>query len=1038
MPASQKKQATISSFFTKPPSKKPAVSPATTAPTTPPRDADFDLPQAKRRKVSDESTAQTAPPTPNEEDDEPIPAVKSPTAKGQHFKALPTRSPAANRTSKYIFNPSSSIQGNDEPNEEDNDDSQQREALHRRFVKKLGKPDSIAEIKRRNRLLDADGDGGGDDDDIDGGDSDDEPRPTKGKSGGKKGAKKLTPMEKQIIDIKSKHMDTLLVVEVGYKFRFFGEDARVAAKELNIMCIPGKYRYDEDSSEAHLDRFASASFPTHRLHVHVKRLVTAGYKVGVVRQLETAALKAVGDNRNAPFVRKLTNLYTKGTYIDDSEGLVADAGAPLPQSPSTGLLLCMTEVNVKGAGNDEKVHVGLVGVQTSTAEIIYDDFEDGFMRSDIETRFLHLAPCELLIVGQVSKATDKLVVHLAGSKSNALQNKVRVERVPRPKTAAAESHNHVSNFYADKLKAAAGDERARKILDKILALPEHVTVCLSAMIKHLESYGLERVFDLTKYFQPFSARSHMLINGNTLNSLEIYQNSTDHAVKGSLFWSLDRTITRFGSRLLRKWVGRPLLDTSAIEARLVAVEELLETAKADQVDKLRRVLAKLRTDLEKSLIRIYYGKCTRPELLTVLQALQYLGNEYAYIKDETTTGFDSALIASALSSLPSILSEAVAYLDKINLSAAKSNDKYAFFREQHETDLISEHKHGIASVEHDLDSFRSVAAEKLSRKTRVDYVTVQQNEYLIEVDNSSAAIRRVPASWVKISGTKKVSRFHPPEVSKLLRERDQHKESLAAACDAAYMELLADISTKYQLFRDCIQSLATLDCLLSLASVASRPGYSRPIFSSDPQSTHIDIKGARHPMVEQLLLDSYLGSFVPCERAHLGILDAVFTRMGAFDNMMAGESTFMVELSETADIVKLATQRSLVVLDELGRGTSTHDGMAIAASVLDYLIRHTRCLTLFITHYQALARLTDTFPGGELKNVHMRFTEEEDTGVSEERITFLYEVAAGVAHRSYGLNVARLANVPRAVVQLAKTKSAEMETQMRAVKHFNA
>ncbi|RMZ82962.1 hypothetical protein DV737_g1773, partial [Chaetothyriales sp. CBS 132003] len=897
---------------------------------------------------------------------------------------------------------------------------------------------------------------------------------------------------KQIIDIKSKHMDTLLVIEVGYKFRFFGEDARVAAKELNIMCIPGKYRYDEDASEAHLDRFASASFPTHRLHVHVKRLVAAGYKVGVVRQLETAALKAVGDNRNAPFVRKLTNLYTKGTYIDDGEGLVADAATPPAQSPSTGILLCMTEVNVNGVGNDEKVHVGLVGVQTSTAEIIYDDFEDGFMRSDIETRFLHLAPCELLIVGQLSKATDKLVTHLAGSKSNALQNKVRVERVPRPKTAAAESHNQVSNFYADRLKAASGDERARKILDKILALPEQVTVCLAAIIRHLESYGLERVFDLTKYFQPFSARSHMLINGNTLNSLEIYQNSTDHAVKGSLFWSLDRTITRFGSRLLRKWVGRPLLYTSAIEARLVAVEELLETEKGDQVDKLRRVLAKLRTDLEKSLIRIYYGKCTRPELLTVLQALQYLGSEYAHIKDETTTGFNSALIASALSSLPSILSEAVAYLDKINLSAAKSNDKYGFFREEHETDLISGHKHGIAAVEHDLDSFRSVAAEKLGRKAGVDYVSIQQNEYLIEVDNSSAAIKRVPASWVKICGTKKVSRFHPPEVSKLLRERDQHKESLAAACDTAYMELLADISTKYQLFRDCIQSLATLDCLLSLASVASQSGYSRPTFSSDPQSTHIDIKGARHPMVEQLLLDSYvpndislsnaavvdshatkpsppprallitgpnmggkssyvrsvaliaimaqLGSFVPCESAHLGIFDAVFTRMGAFDNMMAGESTFMVELSETADIVKLATPRSLVVLDELGRGTSTHDGMAIAASVLDYLVRHTRCLTLFITHYQALARQADTFGRGELQNVHMRFTEEQETAAgaggsaSEEKITFLYEVAAGVAHRSYGLNVARLANVPRGVVQLAKTKSAEMETQMRAVK----
>ncbi|KAI9875704.1 MAG: Mismatch repair protein msh3, partial [Watsoniomyces obsoletus] len=145
------------------------------------------------------------------------------------------------------------------------------------------------------------------------------------------------------------------------------------------------------------------------------------------------------------------------------------------------------------------------------------------------------------------------------------------------------------------------------------------------MINHMAEYGLEYVFNLTKYFQPFSARSHMLLNGNTLTSLEIYQNQTDHTTRGSLFWTLDRTRTKFGARLLRKWVGRPLLNRSDIEARLAAVEELLlETDRAIHVEKLRSVMSRLRTDLEKSLIRIYYGKCTRPELLNVLQALQYL------------------------------------------------------------------------------------------------------------------------------------------------------------------------------------------------------------------------------------------------------------------------------------------------------------------------------------------------------------------------------------------------------------------------------
>lgn len=166
---------------------------------------------------------------------------------------------------------------------------------------------------------------------------------------------------------------------------------------------------------------------------------------------------------------------------------------------------------------------------------------------------------------------------------------------------------------------------------------------------------------------------------------------------------------------------------------------------------------------------------------------------------------------------------------------------------------------------------------------------------------------------------------------------------------------------------------------------------------------------------------------VPARSAKLGMLDAVFTRMGAFDNMLAGESTFMVELSETADILKQATPRSLVILDELGRGTSTHDGVAIAQAVLDYMIRSIRSLTLFITHYQHLSSMVHSFPDHELRNVHMRFTE---SGPTEEEITFLYEVREGVAHRSYGLNVARLANLPAPLIELAKQKSAELEQKI--------
>lgn len=976
------------------------------------------------------------------------------------------------RTSKYVFSSSPASASAEDPREEDDEQTRKMKArLHERFVKRLGKPDSMTNIRRRNHALDDEDQAGeheeGDEDAED--ETEAQPKPiVRGRKGAmvNKGKTKLTPMEKQVIDIKRNHQDTLLIVEVGYKFRFFGEDARIAAKELSIVCIPGKYRFDEHPSEAHLDRFASASVPVHRLHVHVKRLVSAGHKVGVVRQLETAALKAAGNNRNTTFERGLTNLYTKGTYIDDQEGLEAPTAAPDGGVPATGHLLCLTETFPKGWGTDERVQIGLVAVQPATGDIIYDDFDDGWMRSELETRLLHIAPCEFLVVGEVTRATEKLIQHLSGSKTNVFGDKARVERVNKPKTMAAESHSHITKFYADKMKLqnsssslVESSQEKGTLLDKVHRLSESTTICLSAMIQHLKEYKLEHVFDLTKNFQSFNARSHMLINGNTLNSLEIYRNQTDNTGHGSLFWTLDRTQTRSGQRLLRKWIGRPLLDRTRLDERVAAVEELKNGQQSSGVDRLKRLLGKIRGDLERSLIRIYYSKCTRPELLSVLQTLQMIAQEFGHVCSVADSGFDSPLLGDAVASLPKIADDVIRYLEQINSQAAKDDDKYNFLRGEHETEDIADHKVGIVAVEHDLDNFRTIAAEKLKRK-RVDYVTVAGIDFLIELDNSS--LKHVPASWAKISGTKKVSRYHAPEVVRLIRERDQHKEALANACDAAFKALLSEIGSKYQHFRDCVQALAQLDCLLSLADVASQPGYCKPEFLIEPG---IFIEAGRHPMVEQLLLDAFvpndvrldnstcgllitgpnmggkssyvrsvaliaimaqIGSYVPASSMRLGLLDAVFTRMGAFDNMMKGESTFMVELSETSDILKQATPRSLVILDELGRGTSTHDGVAIAQAVLHHMMSQLKSFTLFITHYTSLARVAEQFEG-TLKNVHMRFSEKDSGEDGDKDITFLYEVAEGVAHRSYGLNVAKLAGLPRTLIEEAGRRSRDME-----------
>ncbi|KAG4428739.1 Mismatch repair protein msh3 [Cadophora sp. M221] len=1103
---SQGKQTAISSFFT----RKPATSsqPATSSPTPnpPPKiskepnlydaesDEDDDLFVAQRRTSSkrpladvsngvngSHNTIEPLAKRKRGEDDEGSNAFFSTNAptKSKPGSVNPIIPP---RTERFVYSGPSQIASSEQPaipEEEDEislAEKARKEELHRQWVKRIG---GINIGRRYDDAAPTPNEGDGDED---GEEEDEAPAPKAKRRGAKTG--KLTPLELQVLDIKWKHMDTLLIVEVGYKFKFFGEDARVAAKELGIVCVPGKFRYDEHPSEAHYDRFASASIPVHRLPVHAKRLVTAGLKVGVVRQIETAALKKAGDNRNAPFTRKLTNVYTKGTYVDDIDTL----DKPAEGAPSTGYLLCITESKAKGWGTDEKVEAGILAVQPSTGDIIYDTFEDGFMRSELETRLLHLAPCEFLIVGELTKATDKLVKHFSGSSTNAFGDRIRVERVDKGKTMAAESHSHVTQFYADKLKAQENDtekEREQSLLDKVLKLPEEVTVCLSAMITHLTEYGLEHVFDLTKYFQSFSTRSHMLLNGNTLTSLEVYQNQTDHTEKGSLFWTLDKTQTRFGQRLLRKWVGRPLLDKKQLEERVSAVKELNDGHQTPKVDKVHALLRNIKTDLERSLIRIYYGKCSRPELLIALQTLQRISNEYSYVRSAADAPFKSDLINTAISSLPSISETLISFLDQISAEAARQDDKYAFFHEDHETEAITDHKLGIAAVEQELDAHREAATDTLRQHKKVNYTTVAGIEYLIEVPNQD--LKRVPASWSKISGTKKTSRFHTPEVIRLLRERDQHKESLSAACDVAFKALLSSIASHYGPLRDAISALSTLDCLLSLATVAAFPGYTKPTFlpSSPGSSTQINIVGGRHPMVEQLLPSTYIpnntslsngpspssssgsppntrallitgpnmggkssyvrcvaliallsqiGSFVPAESCSLSLLDGIYTRMGAYDSILTSQSTFQVELSETSSILKSATSRSLVILDELGRGTSTHDGVAIAGAVLDWVVRETRCLCLFITHYQSLASVARGFEGGELRNVHMKFSAVEKESGGDEDITFLYEVGEGVAHRSYGLNVARLANVPQAVLDKAALKSHELEMEVKQKK----
>lgn len=365
--------------------------------------------------------------------------------------------------------------------------------------------------------------------------------------------------------------------------------------------------------------------------MHVRRLVYAGHKVGVVKQMETAALKSSGDNKSAPFTRKLTNLYTKATFLeslDQDEEQFQGGGGNFGSDSSSQYIMCVYEQPQGGTGADEIVKLAVIAVQPATGDIIYDEFVDGHFRNELETRLLHIQPTELIVpVQPMSKATEKLLNHLtassqrrAGGSIIRAQDDVRIERT-EGFVKYDKAFNLVSEFYSSNVKQEQQEKGSQKskgetsaptpmeaLLNTVLGLSKNLTIALSAIIAHLTDFGLAPIFRLSKYFECFTSRSHMLLNGNTIANLEIYRNQTDWSSRCSLFSILDHTVTGFGKRLLKKWVGKPLVDRRALQERVDAVEEILTLAGQNVYLEGTRSILKGIMDLEKGICRVHYGK----------------------------------------------------------------------------------------------------------------------------------------------------------------------------------------------------------------------------------------------------------------------------------------------------------------------------------------------------------------------------------------------------------------------------------------------
>ncbi|XP_009137534.1 DNA mismatch repair protein MSH3 isoform X2 [Brassica rapa] len=913
---------------------------------------------------------------------------------------------------------------------------------------------------------------------------------------------KYTPLEQQVVELKRKHPDVILMVEVGYRYRFFGEDAEIAARVLGIY--------------AHMDHsFMTASVPTFRLNVHVRRLVNAGYKVGVVKQTETAAIKSHGANRAGPFFRGLSGLYTKATLEaaeDISGGCVGEEGF----GGQSNFLVCVVDERVdresnKGCGLEASfdVRVGVVGVEISTGEVVHGEFNDNFMRSGLEAVVLSLSPAELLLGQPLSQQTEKFLLGYAGPTSN-----VRVERAALDRFRNGSAVDEIVSIYEDlsarnieddkENKVEAAEEKiSRLTVHTIMNMPHLTVKALALTLRHLKQFGFERILFEGASIRSLSSTTEMTLSANTLQQLEVIRNNSDGSESGSLFHNMNQTLTVYGSRLLRHWVTHPLCDRNLISARLDAVSEIVAcmgSPSSSQVSdelgeesserkiippEFYHVLSSVLTalsrspDIQRGITRIFHRTAKATEFIAVIEAILLAGKQLQRLgikQDCETRSMQSATVRSSLLrklisvvSSPAVVDNAAKLLSALNKEGAARGDLLdILITSSNQFPELAEARQALLAVREKLDSLIVSYRKKLANRN-LEFLEVSGITHLIEVPVDA----KVPINWVKVNSTKKTIRYHPPEIVSGLDELALATEHLAIVNRASWDSFLKSFARYYTDFEAAVQALAALDCLHSLATLSRNKNYICPLFVDDSEPVEINIQSGRHPVLETILQDNFVpndtslhaereycqiitgpnmggkscyirqvalisimaqvGSFVPASFAKLHVLDGVFTRMGATDSIQHGRSTFLEDLSEASHIIRTCSSRSLVIIDELGRGTSTHDGVAIAYATLQHLLVEKRCLVLFVTHYPEIAELSNSFPVSA-GTYHVSYlTSQKDNGGSDHNdVTYLYKLVRGLCNRSFGFKVAQLAQIPPSCIHRAITMAANLEAEVRA------
>ncbi len=798
------------------------------------------------------------------------------------------------------------------------------------------------------------------------------------------GVAKLSPMMEQYVATKEKYKDCILFYRLGDFYEMFFDDAILASKELEIT-LTGKDCGMEE-------RAPMCGIPFHAADTYINQLVKKGYKVAIGEQVEDPKLA------KGLVKREVIRIVTPGTNLS-SESL---------EESKNNYLMCISYVG-KNYG------------------ISVTDLSTGVFKT-----------CQIQqaekVVDEINKFQPSEVLYQAGVE--------QVEEIHAVCERLQVSHTEAPDYYFN-LETDEETLKRQFHINSIEGLglkdsPACVASC-GALMQYLHETQMSSLSHIN-HIETYSVDSFMILDSATRRNLELTETLRDKQKRGSLLWVLDKTKTAMGARKLREFVEQPLLYKDAIEKRLDAIEAINKELIVRE--ELREYLNTI-YDLERLLTRIALKTANPRDLLAFKTSIQYLPDIYNLLRElpcerinEIYEDYDS------LEDLYDLLEQAIVEEPPVSIKEG-GIFKQGYRGEIDELRLAkTECKTWLADLE-----------AKEREKTGIKGLKIKYNkvfDYYFEVTNSFKSL--VPDYFIRKQTLVNAERFTTDELNTLSGKILGAEDKLYALEYDCYVELRETLAAALVRVQKMAGYIAELDALCSLAYVADKNNYVRPVLNTDGV---IDIKGGRHPVVEKMLAndsfvenDTYLnnaesrisiitgpnmagkstymrqtalitlmaqiGSFVPAQSANIGLCDRIFTRVGASDDLASGQSTFMIEMNEVANILRNATKDSLLILDEIGRGTSTFDGLSIAWAVVEYIADPNilGAKTLFATHYHELTELE-----GKLSSVNNFCIAVQEEG---DDIVFLRKIIKGGADRSYGIQVARLAGVPEPVLKRAR------------------